>query len=72
MNRLQGEMVDNIMQNVLRASEDVERGRDHLNKAEKYAVSSRKMKMILAGVGILVLLIIILVIAGELGAFGSG
>jgi t-SNARE complex subunit (syntaxin) len=43
-----------------------------LNKAEKYAVSSRKMKMILAGVGILVLLIIILVIAGELGAFGSG
>ena len=37
-------MVDNIMQNVLRASEDVERGRDHLNKAEKYAVSARKMK----------------------------
>jgi hypothetical protein len=50
---LQGEMVDNIMQNVLRASDDVEKGRDHLKKAEEYAISSRKMKLILAAIGLI-------------------
>ena len=65
-------MVDNIMQNVMRAGEDVERGRDHLKTAEKYAISSRKMKVILTVVGIVVFLIILLVILSELGAFSSG
>ena len=65
-------MVDNIMQNVLRAGEDVERGKDHLDKAEKLAASSRKMKIILAAVAVIVVLIILLVILSELGAFSSG
>ena len=59
------------MQNVMRAEEDVERGRDHLQRAEQHAASSRKMKLILSTVGIVVLLIVILVILSEFGAFSS-
>ena len=59
------------MQNVERAGVDVERGRDHLNQASELKSKARKMKVILAAVGILLLLIIILVILGELGAFSS-
>jgi len=60
------------MQNVLRAGVDVEKGREHLNKAEKSQASARKKKIILATIGIVVLLIILLVLLSEFGAFKSG
>ena len=59
------------MQNVERAGVDVERGTDHLNKASELKAKARKLKVILAAVGIILLLIIILVILSELGAFSS-
>ena len=59
------------MQNVMKASTDVERGRGHLKKAEDLATSSRKMKLILGGILGLVLLIVLLVILNEFGAFKS-
>ena len=40
-------------------------------RAEQHAASSRKMKLILSTVGIVVLLIVILVILSEFGAFSS-
>ena len=59
------------MQNVMQASTDVERGRDHLKKAEDLKASSRKMKLILGGILAIILLIVLLVILSELGAFKS-
>lgn len=68
----QGEMVDNILQNVLKAEMDVEKGKDHLHQAKNYAISARKKKMLCAGISVVVLLIIIIVILSEFGAFSSG
>lgn len=67
----QGEMVDNIYQNVTRAGIDVEQGKDHLNKAEQYMKSARKKKIILACILLVIVLIILLVILIEFGAFSS-
>jgi hypothetical protein len=67
----QGEMVDNIYQNVTRAEIDVDQAKDHLDKAEKYQKSARRKKLCLACVLIVVLLIILLVILIEFGAFSS-
>jgi len=67
----QGEMVDNIYQNVLNAEIDVEKGREELGKAEEHQKSARKKKLICAILLIIVILIILLVILSEFGAFSS-
>ena len=67
----QGEMVDNIYENVTRAGIDVEQGKDHLKKAQDYQKSARKKKLICAGIAVIVFLIILLIILIEFGAFSS-
>jgi len=67
----QGEMVDNIYQNVINAEIDVDKAKGELQQAEKSQASARKKKMILAIVLIIVILIVLLVILSEFGAFYS-
>jgi len=65
----QGEMVDNIYQNVLNAEALVEKGKGELEQAEKSQRSARKKKAILFSILFVVILIVFLVILGEFGAF---
>lgn len=65
----QGEMVDNIYQNVLNAEVLVEKGTDNLEKAEKSQKSARKKKAICFSILFVVILIVFLVILAEFGAF---
>jgi len=67
----QGEMVDNIYQNVLNSEINVEKGRENLAEAEKHQRSARKKKLICAILLIIVILIVLLVILSEFGAFSS-
>ena len=65
----QGEMVDNIYQNVLNAEVLVEKGKDNLEQAEKSQKSARKKKAICFAILFVVILIVFLVILAEFGAF---
>ena len=65
----QGEMVDNIYQNVLNAEVLVEKGKDNLEQAEKSQKSARKKKAICFIILFVVILIVFLVILIEFGAF---
>ena len=62
-------MIDNIEKQVETAAIHVEDGKDNLNKAAKYKIQSRKMKLIIAAVIAIILLILLLVILSEFGAF---
>merc|ERR1719295_493194 len=62
-------MIDNIERQVETAAIHVEDGKDNLNKAAKYKIQSRKMKLIIAAVVAIILLILLLVILSEFGAF---
>jgi len=60
----QGEAIDRIETHVSAAAQQVESGRDQLQKAEKHKKSARRLKFILAaiGAGVAVILIILLAI----------
>lgn len=58
----QGELVDSIEANVETSSIRVSEGTEQLRQAERYQNKSRKKKMILAGIGVIVLVIIISII----------
>merc|ERR1711902_293180 len=47
----QGEAIDRIETHVSAAAEQVESGRDQLQKAEKHKKSARRLKFILAAIG---------------------
>lgn len=61
----QGEMVDSIEANVESTSVRVSEGTAELAKAERFAVASRKKKLICATIAVVVLIIIIIIIAKE-------
>ena len=63
----QGEMVDNIYQNVTRAGIDVEEGKNQLDQAKKLQDKNRKCKIIAACIITVLVLILLLVILNELG-----
>jgi len=65
----QGEMVDNIYQNVVASEINVEKGKDNLAQAEKHKASARKKKIICAILLFIVIFFVILVILAEFGAF---
>jgi len=65
----QGEMVDNIYQNVVNAEVMVEKGTENLEQAEKSQKSARKKKAICFSILFVVILIVFLVILIEFGAF---
>ena len=62
-------MIDNIEKQVETAAIHVEDGKDNLNKATKYKIQGRKMKLIIGALVAVILLILLLVILSEFGAF---
>jgi len=68
----QGEMIDRIEVVAEEARTDVERGKDHLKKAEQHAIAARKKKICLAAVLAVVLLIVVVVVLSEFGFFSGG
>ena len=59
----QGEMVNNIYQNLLISCPEIEKGRLELMNATKSQKAARKKKILLVIFGFIVLVIIILIIA---------
>lgn len=68
----QGEILNNIQQNVESAAMDVERGKGHLREAESKKISARKKKICLICFLSSLLIIVVLVILSEFGFFSGG